>query len=217
MQEDQQQIIDHAVGKTGSYIHIHASMPHSTYTYCMQAMKHKTNKQDKPPAAPIALMFASAALWGSNPVALRYVFTAATTSIPSPAAMTVIHTGIAAAALYLAAVWTGRLAHASLLTPAAPLVENISIASRSNASNATQPSSWTIQQILTWNAPTMHIAAMELGALAAVANAITVVGFQHSPATHGAFLFRLSAGLTPVISVLAGDPIKPMVCLFKCV
>lgn len=129
--------------------------------------------------------------------ALRYVFAAGTS--PSPAALTVIHTGLAAALLASLAVLTGKRMTTTPVAPPAPL-----------------PTSQPLQRLLNWAAPSIQVAALELGALAAVANAITIVGFANSPATHGAFLFRLSAGLTPLLAVLAGDPVSPTVWVGLC-
>ncbi len=107
--------------------------------------------------------------------------------------MTVIHTGLAALLLYLTAAWTGRVTKDDWNGTPPP---------------TTQQTVPTLHSLLNWAPATMHMAAIELGILAAVANAITVFGFQHSPATHGAFLFRLSAGLTPMIAYLAGDTLR---------
>lgn len=138
--------------------------------------------------------------------ALRYVFAAGAS--PSPAAMTIIHTGLAAVVLAAVAVASGGIQpNTTPLPPRSP------------------PNQPPVQRLLNWAAPSIQIAALELGIVAAVANAVTVVGFANSPATHGAFLFRLSAGLTPLLSVLAGDPVSPSVrhealvspfCLYRC-
>lgn len=138
--------------------------------------------------------------WKHHPPsqALRYIFTAGAS--PSPAALTVIHTGLAAVLLAALAAASGTTFTAK--PPPCPPPQPPQTGNQ-------QP----IQRLLNWAAPSIHVAALELGLLAAVANAITVVGFANAPATHGAFLFRLSAGLTPLLAFLAGDPVSASVCV----
>lgn len=50
-----------------------------------------------------------------------------------------------------------------------------------------------------------QLAALELGCWMFVANAATVIGFQETSASRGAFLIRLTAVFTPFVALLAGQ------------
>lgn len=56
-----------------------------------------------------------------------------------------------------------------------------------------------------------QLAAAELGVWMFLANAATVIGFQETPATRGAFLIRLTAVFTPIVALVAGQQSAPAV------
>lgn len=62
-----------------------------------------------------------------------------------------------------------------------------------------------IRALLNREADSTLMAGLEIGTWAFAANTLTVIGFQNTAASRGAFLIRLSAILTPIIASLAGE------------
>lgn len=98
-----------------------------------------------------------------------------------------------------------------VLNTAGEVESNIVADTESDAVKGVKSSGLILQQIralLNKETDSTLMAGLEVGTWAFAANTLTVIGFQNTAASRGAFLIRLSAILTPIIASLAGDSCK---------
>lgn len=197
-----------------------------------------------------------ACLWGTNPIALRYLYRA--DGPPSPAVIAAIQSSAAAVVLTAAAVvsaWRTKMTASSVYQghssrpgisdstdrtslecePAERSAADCALATWSDeviiepsfeenritddsraaaySGNAGKDAytGLSLHTMLNFRTPRLWLAGAEVGAWAFLANALTVIGFQYTAAGRGAFLIRLSAIFTPLVAVVAGEKVVPLV------
>lgn len=123
------------------------------------------------------LVVLAAMLWGTNPVAVRFLYL--TSDPPQPVVLSAVQSLAAAAFMALLAMFTRRARPGVSLPTGSPAGLR----------------------------PPRHrllVAGLELGVIGFVANTLTTLGFQHTSAARGAFLVRLSVLFTALLAALAG-------------